>query len=112
MEEESESTIALEAISFFITLAATTCSFYNSFFYFSPEAKANRNPYVYLPFGHGPRNCIGMRFAQMEMKIVLARLLKEFRLEISEETKVPIKPVAQLTLTITDPLKLRVVKRE
>ena len=48
----------------------------------------------------------------MEMKIVLARLLKEFRLEISEETKVPIKPVAQITLTLTDPLKLRVVKRE
>ena len=93
----------------FITI--TRCSLLILIFC-SPEAKADRNPYVYLPFGHGPRNCIGMRFAQMEMNIILARLLKEFKLEIAEETPVPIKPVAQLTLTLTDPLKLRVVKRE
>ena len=47
----------------------------------------------------------------MEIKIILARILKEFRLEISEETRVPIKPVAKVTLSVKDPLMLRVVKR-
>ena len=47
----------------------------------------------------------------MEMKIVMARLLKEFKLELSEETQVPVKPVIRATLTVTDPIYLRVVKR-
>ena len=56
---------------------------------FSPAAKQSRNPYAYLPFGHGPHNCIGMRFAQMEMRLVLARMLKKYRLEVAPDTKIP-----------------------
>lgn len=45
---------------------------------FTPEASRQRPPYLYLPFGGGPRNCIGMAFAQVEAKVVLARLLQRF----------------------------------
>ena len=45
---------------------------------FMPENKHNLNPYAYTPFGTGPRNCIGMRFAYQEAKICIASLVQKF----------------------------------
>jgi cytochrome P450 len=49
---------------------------------FTPEAMKARHRYAYIPFGGGPRGCIGFPFAMMEMPLVLARILQEFRLRL------------------------------
>ncbi len=48
---------------------------------FAPEQ--TRQPYTFLPFGGGARNCIGMAFAQVEAKVVLARILQQYDLALT-----------------------------
>jgi len=52
------------------------------------ENKANMNSYAYVPFGLGPRNCIAMRFAREELKLVLCTLIQQFRFFPVDETPV------------------------
>ncbi|XP_035706595.1 cytochrome P450 9e2 isoform X2 [Folsomia candida] len=58
---------------------------------FSAENKAKINQYAYLPFGGGPRNCIGMRFALAEVKVAISHLVHNFRIEPSKKTLIPMK---------------------
>lgn len=46
---------------------------------FAPEKTAGRDRYLYLPFGAGPRVCVGANFAMMQAHIILATLLARFR---------------------------------
>lgn len=57
---------------------------------FSEENKNNIHPYAYIPFGIGPRKCIGNRFALMETKLVIAQLLQKFIVKRTEKTVEPI----------------------
>ena len=62
---------------------------------FDPErfrgpAKDARHAFQFLPFGAGPRNCIAMKFALMEIKITLVRILTKFKFVQSPETQVPL----------------------
>jgi len=58
---------------------------------FAPENKDNIVPYSYMPFGVGPRNCIGMRLANLEAKIAVAQIIKHFKIKRCEKTEVPIQ---------------------
>lgn len=48
---------------------------------FAPEQVKARHRYAYLPFGAGPRICVGMGFALLEMATILATLVRAFRFE-------------------------------
>ncbi|XP_017461354.1 PREDICTED: cytochrome P450 3A41-like, partial [Rhagoletis zephyria] len=53
---------------------------------FMPENRDRLVPYAYLPFGGGPKNCLGMRFAYQEMKLCLARVLSRYRFSLAADT--------------------------
>ncbi|KHN73967.1 Cytochrome P450 3A27 [Toxocara canis] len=52
---------------------------------FSPTEKAKRDQFAYVPFGVGPRSCVGRRFGEIEIRLTLAYLLRKFRFSVPEE---------------------------
>ncbi|CAG2169916.1 unnamed protein product, partial [Oppiella nova] len=50
----------------------------------------DRRPTMYMPFGVGPRNCVAGRFAMLELKMVVAQIVKCFTLEIVANADVPV----------------------
>ncbi|KAJ7401957.1 Cytochrome P450 3A12 [Pitangus sulphuratus] len=55
---------------------------------FSKENKEHLDPYTFLPFGAGPRNCIGMRLAHLVMKVAVVVLLQNFCFRTCKDTPV------------------------
>jgi cytochrome P450 len=63
---------------------------------FRPERAEKRPRYAYLPFGGGPRTCVGNHFAMMEAQILLAMIVREQRLELEPSHPVVLDPVITL----------------
>uniref|UniRef100_A0A8C8VGF0 Thromboxane-A synthase n=1 Tax=Pelusios castaneus TaxID=367368 RepID=A0A8C8VGF0_9SAUR len=78
---------------------------------FTVEAKLQHHPFAYLPFGAGPRSCIGMRMALLELKITLLRILQKFKFEISPETQIPLQLKSVSTLGPKNGLSVKIVPR-
>lgn len=58
---------------------------------FGPEQVKLRPSCSFLPFGDGPRNCIGLRFGILQAKIGLVKLLQSFEFSTCARTVIPLK---------------------
>ncbi|CAD7079543.1 unnamed protein product [Hermetia illucens] len=58
---------------------------------FTSEEKRKRHPMSFLGFGDGPRNCIGLRFGQMQTRVGLVTLLRKYRFKFCSKTLNPMK---------------------
>jgi len=77
---------------------------------FLPEARARIARYTYLPFGAGPRTCIGSSFALQEATLILAVLMQRFDLQLAPEAE--IWPIQKITLRPANGLPMRITPRQ
>ncbi|XP_050836242.1 cytochrome P450 3A12-like [Serinus canaria] len=78
---------------------------------FSKENKEGIDPYTFLPFGAGPRNCIGMRFAHLVVKVAVVVLLQNFSFRPCKDTPIPLVLDSKGFMQPKKPIVLKMVPR-
>lgn len=79
---------------------------------FLDENKEHIVPFSFLPFGEGPRQCVGMKFASMNVKLGLFHALSRFSFETCSETQIPPKYHPSILLLLPYEIKLRIIDRK
>src|SRR5581483_375526 len=64
---------------------------------FAPEARAKLPKGAYVPFGGGPRICIGMRFGEFEVRAIASAILRRFRLELEPGYRMRVRQMPTLS---------------
>ncbi|CAL1292654.1 unnamed protein product [Larinioides sclopetarius] len=81
---------------------------------FDPErfsSKPNTEGITYLPFGVGPRNCLGMRFAQLEAKLALANLVYKFNIKLDDTQQDNLKILCRIRILAPSEVRVKLEPR-
>ena len=76
---------------------------------FNPNNEQSYPTFAYLPFGEGPRNCIGKRLALLEAKMTLVAILKDLQFKRCADTEVPLDLRVGVTMSPSNGIKLSIV---
>ncbi|XP_012536047.1 cytochrome P450 6j1 [Monomorium pharaonis] len=69
---------------------------------FSRDRKHNIEKFAYLAFGEGPRMCVGMRMAELQIKACLAMFLRKYSIELSPKTRLPLRLLSSSFLSYVE----------
>jgi cytochrome P450 len=76
---------------------------------FAPEHESTRPRFAYIPFGGGPRGCIGNQFAMLEAQLIVAAIAQRYRIELLPDQE--IRPEPLITLRPKPGVRARLTKR-
>jgi len=77
---------------------------------FEPNKNKERKSFNYVPFGNGPRMCIGHQFANMELMLSLYYIIKSYDLTLAKDQKVELNPL--ITLRPKEGIKMHLQHRD
>ncbi|GIX66982.1 cytochrome P450 4V2 [Caerostris extrusa] len=78
---------------------------------FLPENSLHIPECAYIPFSAGPRDCIGRVFAEMEVKILVCHILRNFSLH-SLDSRDQVHPIVKITLQSSQPARIKFRRRQ
>jgi cytochrome P450 len=76
---------------------------------FNGESRKKQNPYIHIPFGAGPKGCIGGNYATMQMMLILSTMLRKFDFRLATEKNVDIQ--SMLILRPRDGIQMEFYKK-
>ena len=76
----------------------------------NPESKKKIHAFTTLPFSYGPRMCIGKRFAELEIQVLMYKILKRFRVEWAGSPGSPMETFTKLTNEPNQELKFKFIE--
>jgi cytochrome P450 len=77
---------------------------------FAPAREAERPRFAYIPFGGGPRGCIGNHFAMLEAQLIVAAIAQRYRIELARDQQVRAEPL--ITLRPVPGIRARICRRQ